>query len=263
METRNLKMHQIFCAAAFVLAGSLATQAADLKVKFVYGGDAEKPGAIDVNKDVEFCGKHGLVNEKLLVNPKNKGIQNVILYIYTGRGGTDLDDLGDIKPAKKTHVLANDKCRFEPRVVITQAGDTLKITNPDDVGHNANLGFFNNVGQNFTIPAKQEKSVELPLSEPAPMPVECNIHPWMKAYVVVLEHPFAAVSDANGELTITGLPAGEDLVFRVNHEAGKIEDVTVDGKEESWSRSKFEIELEEGMNDLGTVVIPADSLSAN
>ena len=104
--------------------------------------------------------------------------------------------------------------------------------------------------------------MELTESEPAPIPVDCNIHPWMKSFVVILDHPFAAVSDENGDLMIKGLPAGQELVFRANHEAGRINDVTINGKDEEWSRSRFELEIKPGLNDLGTVVIPADSLSA-
>jgi plastocyanin len=232
----------------------------DLKIRFEYGGDPPAPSAIDVNKDVEYCGRTKLVNERLLVNPENRGIKNVVIYVYTGRGGSKLKDY---EPAKNTHTLANDKCRFDPRIVIAQTGDTLRVTNPDDVGHNANLAFFNNKQQNFTIPAGQEKSVELEKSEPAPIPVDCNIHPWMKSFVVVLDHPFVAVSDDNGDLMIKGLPAGKELVFRANHEAGSIKEVKINGKDEEWSRSRFELEIKPGMNDLGTVVIPADSLSGN
>jgi len=100
-------------------------------------------------------------------------------------------------------------------------------------------------------------------NEPAPIPVDCNIHPWMKSYVVVLDHPFAAVSDENGDLTIKGLPAGEELVFRVYHEAGGIKEVEINGKSEEWSRSRFKVDVKPGMNDLGTVVIPTDALSAD
>lgn len=238
-----------FCTVA-------AAETGDLKIKFQYGGDVPAPMLIKVDKDVEFCGKHKLENERLIVNPANKGIQNVVVYVYTGRGGSKLDD---VDPVNNTHTLANENCRFEPHIVIAQKGDTLKVTNPDAVGHNANLGFFNNKQQNFTIPAGQEKSVELEEDEPAPIPVDCNIHPWMKAYVVVLDHPFAAKSDENGELVIKGLPTGE-LVFRAYHEAGAIKEVEINGKEEEWSRSRFEIDIKPGMNDLGTVTIPADSL---
>jgi len=236
-----------FCSTANAQTG-------DLKVRFVFGGAAPVPSLVNVDKDVEYCGKHDLKNERLVVNPDNKGIKNVVLYVYTGRGGSKLDD---VAPANKTHTLANDKCRFEPHIVIAQTGDTLKVTNPDAVGHNANLGFFNNKQQNFTIPAGQEKSVELKESEPAPIPIDCNIHPWMKSYIVVLDHPFAAKSDENGDLVIKGLPAGE-LVFRVYHEAGGIKEVKVNGKDEEWSRSRFKLDIKPGMNDLGTVTIPAD-----
>lgn len=249
-----MKFHvSIASILSLVLCATASAETGDLKVRFVYGGDAPVPSLIDVNKDTEFCGKHNLKNETLIVNADNKGVKNVVLYVYTGRGGSKL---GDVAPANATHTLANKNCRFEPHIVIAQTGDTLKVTNPDTVGHNANLSFFNNKQQNFTVPASQEKSVELKESEPAPIPVDCNIHPWMKAYIVVLDHPFAAKSDENGELLIKGLPTGE-LVFRVYHEAGAIKKVKVDGKDEEWSRSRVKIDIKPGMNDLGTVTIPA------
>nr|WP_231612008.1 methylamine utilization protein [Novipirellula galeiformis] len=256
------RLTQMICgvAAASVLAATpSASQAGDLKIRFEYGGSAAEPAELVVNKDVAFCGKHPIQNERLLVNKENKGIQNVLVYVYTGRGGSKIDDV----PAKKaTHVLANDACRFEPHIVLCQVGDTLKVTNPDAVGHNANLPFFKNAAQNFLIPPQQDKSVLLEEAEPAPIPVECNIHPWMRAYVVVLEHPYVAKTDENGELVIKDLPEGKELTFRVFHEAGKIDEVTIDGKKEKWSRSRFDVKIKAGMNDLGTVVVPAKALSA-
>ena len=257
MKISNLPL--IALLFVFGAAPALA-QNGDLKIRFVYGGDPPDVAEVNVNKDVAFCGKNKVLNDRLLVNKENKGIKNVGVYVYTGRGGSDLDD---VEPAKNTHTLANSNCRFEPHIVIAQTGDTLKVTNPDAVGHNANLGFFNNKQQNFTIPAGQEKSVELERDEPAPIPVDCNIHPWMKAYVVVLDHPFAAASDENGDLLIKGLPAGEELVFRAYHEAGSLSEVKINGKDEEWKRSRFEVEIKPGLNDLGTVVIPDGALSAN
>lgn len=247
---------------AFALVTSIAcvTTAADtgdLKINFQYEGKAFTPKPINVNKDVEFCGKHGLADERLLINPTNQGIQNVIVYVYTGRGGSKLDD---VEPAGNSHTLANENCRFEPHIVIAQTGDKLKVTNPDPVGHNANMNFFENKAENLMIPSGKEQIVALEKPEPAPIPIDCNIHPWMKAYVVVLEHPYAAVSDENGDLTIKGLPAGDKLTFRIFHEAGAINEVTVDGKKENWKRSRFELKIKPGMNDLGTVVVPTDAL---
>ena len=77
-------------AVAFLLVSSVPAMAqkGDLKIHFEYGGDVPNPSAIDVNKDVQFCGRSKLMNERLLVNPKNKGVKNVVVYVYTGRGGS-------------------------------------------------------------------------------------------------------------------------------------------------------------------------------
>ena len=243
-------------ALFFPSTGVSAQETGDLKITFKYGGD-EVPELKDINvtADAAYCGKHNLKDPSLIVNPENKGIANVIVYIYTKRNDPKIDAP---KSEPKIVELANKGCQFVPHVVITQAGDTLKVTNPDEVGHNANLQFFNNKAQNPTIPAGKSVEVQLEKAEPAPIPVACNIHPWMKGFIVVLDHPYAAVSDENGTLTIKGLPAGKKLVFRANHESAKIKEVQIDGKTEKWKRSRFEVEIKPGMNDLGEVVIGAD-----
>lgn len=256
-----MKISMLSAVALVLLAHAVPAnaQTGDLKIRFQFGGDAPKQSKINATADAAFCGKQDLLDESLIVNPENKGIKNVILAIYTGRGGSKLDP---VAPGKKEITLANEKCRFEPRVVIAQTGDILKITNPDSVGHNANLQFFNNEAKNPMIPPNQDVVVELKESEPGIVEVRCNIHPWMKASLLVLEHPYAAVSDENGDVVIKGIPVGKH-VFRANHETGKIQDVSVEGKKEEWSRSRFELEIKPGMNDLGTVVIPAASFSSN
>lgn len=246
--------------SGFVTTHALSAEDATLKLRLVYDGDAPKADLVDPNKDVDFCGKHTIVNEKLLVNEQNNGIRNAIVYVYTRSSG---DDLPELSPANKTHELANDKCRFEPHVVLAQTGDSLKITNPDPIGHNANLNFFRNTAQNLMIPSGQEKVVELKEAEPAPIPVDCNIHPWMRSYVVVLEHSFADISDQDGNIEISGLPAGKEITFAIRHEAGKIDEVTIDGKKTDWKRQRFEVDLKPGVNDLGDVMVPGDALSAD
>ena len=235
---------------------SAAAETGTLKMRFVYGGDPPAPEKIVPDRNVQFCGQFDLVDESLLVNPDNKGIKNVIVYVYTGRGGSDLPAR---KPKNAIHVLANKNCRFDPRVIIAQTGDTLRITNPDPIGHNANLNFFTMPAQNLMIPAGQQKDVKLGKAAPTSIVVDCNIHPWMRAYVMVLEHPYADVSGDDGSITIEGLPAGEELTFRVYHETGRIDEVTVDGEKESWRRSRFDLEVQPGMNDLGDVIVPANA----
>lgn len=234
-------------------ATTASAETGSLTMQFVFDGVAPVPEKVVPNKDIDFCGKFPLVEESLLVDNVTLGIRNVIVCAYK------LDD--DLVDAAKnqTRVLANEGCRFEPRIVCAQVGDTLKVTNPDTVGHNANISFFKNKEANPMIPAGGAVEIQLTEEEPAPIPVVCNIHPWMKAYVVVNEHSFAGVSGEDGTLTITGLPAGEEIEFRVYHELGKIADVIVDGKPATWKRSRFDVKIKAGENNLGTVIVPASA----
>jgi plastocyanin len=241
------------------LAGTASAQdgTGTLKMRITYGGDPPVPAKIDVNKDVEFCGKFGLVEERLVVNPENKGIKDIVVYVYTGRGGTDLPEM-DLE--NETLILANDQCRFAPHVVIAKAGDLLQITNPDEVGHNANISAFANQSINVTLAPGAKHDFPLENPERGPMKVECNIHPWMTGWVFVQDHPFIAKSNENGELEIKGLPTG-DVTFRIWAEAadGAIKEVQINGKSEKLRLNRFELDIEEGENDLGTFEIPADA----
>jgi len=256
-RTPRLSVARVACLTAVLFASSAVDQeTGTLRMTFKYKGDPPKPGTIDPTNDKAFCGQKEIPDESLLVNPENNGIKNVIVYVYTGRRGTELPDM---ELEAKTHVLANQDCRFQPHVLIAKKGDTIKVTNPDKVGHNANFAFFRNDSQNVTVPAGGEVEIELEEAEPAPIPVACNIHNWMKAQVVVLDHPFAAKSDENGVLEIKGLPTGDEIVFRANHESGSLSDVIINGEEESWRGNRFEVEIEPGMNDMGTIEVPASA----
>lgn len=246
-------------AVCAMLAASAPVQADDtgtLRMTFKLKGSAVALPPISPNVDQAFCGKKEIPDETLVVNPANGGIKDIIVYVYTGSRGTELPEM-DLKP--ETHELANKDCRFEPHVLIAKKGDTIKVTNPDLVGHNANFQFFKNKAQNLTVPSGGFIEIELVEDEPAPIPVACNIHSWMKAQLVVLDHPFAAVSDENGVLEIKGLPAGGEVVFRANHGKGSLKEVIVNGKDTSWRSSKFEVEIEPGMNDMGTIEVPASA----
>ncbi|WP_353620871.1 methylamine utilization protein [Stieleria mannarensis] len=246
------------CAMLLASSPAQAQETGTLRMTFKLKGAAKTFPPIAPNVDQAFCGLKQIPDETLVVNPKNSGIKNVIVYVYTGRRGTELPEM-ELKP--ETHELANKDCRFEPHVLIAKKGDTIKVTNPDKVGHNANFQFFNNTQQNLTVPAGGAVEIELKEDEPAPIPVACNIHNWMKAQVVVLDHPFAAVSNEDGVLEIKGLPVGEEVVFRANHENGSLKEVIVNGEETDWRSSKFEVEIKAGMNDMGTIEVPVDAFS--
>jgi hypothetical protein len=248
----------MFVVSAFALPAT-GQETGTLKARFVYAGEALPPKPIEVNKDKDFCGKHSLVDERLLVNAEDKGIRDVILQLFTGRKG--YREPLEKRPAK-TVTLKTEHCRFEPHVVVLQAGDTLEIVPHDAVGHNANINFFVNPPQGMTVPRFANRVIPIEKAEPAPIPIDCNIHPWMRAYAVILDHPLVAVSDEHGNIVIEGLPTGRQLPFRIFHEAADsaIPEVTIKGKTIPLQRNMLEPEIAPGMNDFGTITIPAAAL---
>ena len=245
----------IFVSVSFGYS-ALAQETAILRATFQYDGDPPKLDPIEPRLDRKFCGNVAIPDERLVVNPDNRGIKNVLVYVFTGRRGTELPDL---KHNAETRVLKTVHCRFEPHILIAQKGDQLRVQYEDPVGHNANISFFNNGALGFTLPPGAPLVRSLDEAEPAPVPVQCNIHPWMAAYLVVLDHPFAAVSGENGMLEILGLPVGQRVIFRAFHESARLREVERDGITETWKNSKFEHVLQSGVNDLGIIKIPASS----
>ena len=109
-----------------------------------------------------------------------------------------------------------------PKSVAT--GEKLINKNSASVPHNARgLGDgLVNAGFNDLIPAGKEIAFELkPYRNP--IPVGCNVHPWMRANIWVFDHPYFAVTKADGSFTMPIVPAGAEFTVMAWHElAGQI-----------------------------------------
>ncbi|MCU0713015.1 MAG: methylamine utilization protein [Pirellula sp.] len=236
---------------------SFAQKWADLKMTIVLTGEIRKAETAKVTDP--GCGVDSVLSEALVVNPSNKGIANVVFTLDTRKKKLKASDfhpdLAEIPSTKP--VLDNVKCVFVPHVLTMRAGQTLEVKNSDTVSHNAKMAFFENKEVNPVIPANSSVEIKTELEERAPTPVECNVHPWMKAYVFVSSHPYTGVSDENGVLTISKLPAGMPLDFRIWHESQdkSIQEVVVGGKKQEWAKGVTTLELKEGVNDLGKIEI--------
>ncbi|QDV45156.1 hypothetical protein Enr13x_50300 [Stieleria neptunia] len=242
-----------------LLVGNVtAEETATLKATFRFLGQPPAVQPIKPHLDRQFCGSVPIPDERLIVHGDNHGLKNVVLYVYTGRRGTVLPNP---KRRSETKLLQIKHCRFKPHILLAQKGDTLRVEDHDPVGHNANFQFFNNAPLGITRPVGAPWQRSLDESEPAPIPVRCNIHPWMNAYLLVLDHRLAGISDGDGKLEITGLPVGQKIVFRAFHESAKLSEVVVNGMAETWDGSRFERVLEAGVNDLGLIEIPASAFT--
>jgi hypothetical protein len=98
-------------------------------------------------------------------------------------------------------------------MLVMRAGQALRIRNSDDTLHNIHPRPQVNSEFNIGQPRKDMESVregEKGFAKPEVMiPVGCDVHPWMRAYISVLEHPFSAVTKEDGTFEIKGLPAGD------------------------------------------------------
>ncbi len=158
-----------------------------------------------------------MVNESLLVDSTG-GLANVVLYLRNRNVEVHPDYAAS---ANERAVLDNKDCHFVPHVLVMHTSQPFIIKNSDSVGHNTNAALTANAPFNVIIPAGKEAEEKLSSAETAPATVTCNIHPWMKGYVVVLSQPYVAVSAKDGTFEIKNVPAGIPLEFQAWHEAAQ------------------------------------------
>ena len=143
-------------------------------------------------------------------NPKpdwvitNQGrLANAFIYVKGDTLNADQFQLPD------SEVIMNQRaCYFEPHVFGLRVGQSLRIINGDPTQHNVHPTPKLNQEWNQTQPASAPPIVKTFSRAEVMIPIKCNQHPWMKAYVGVMNHPYFAVSDRSGNFEIRGLPAG-------------------------------------------------------
>jgi plastocyanin len=118
-------------------------------------------------------------------------------------------------------VLDQKGCRYNPHILGIMAGQPLKITNTDTADHNIHDMPSNNPPFNESqMPTDKPVIKKLPNAEMM-IPVQCNQHPWMRAYINVMSHPYFAVSGPDGSFEIKNLPPGEYTIAAVHERFGE------------------------------------------
>jgi hypothetical protein len=140
--------------------------------------------------------------EESVIPGANGGLANAFVYVVGA------DEEPGSSPAQEALILEERDCRFRPRVVGARTGQLLRIVNRDPTVHDPTVDASDNRSWSQTQPfAGMALEGRLEHAE-VMIPVRCSIHPWMQAWVGVLDHPHFAVTDAAGEFTIDGLAAG-------------------------------------------------------
>ncbi len=229
-----------------------------LKGQFLWTGTIPTPQPLVIERDAEVCGANGLTDESLLISSKSRGVQNVVVWLDS-RSSVPIHP--ELKESPAPVKLDNRGCRFEPRVAVLRTGGVLQLVNSDPVAHNAAVYLKRSTPFNDVIPHGMPLERTLKKAEQLPARVDCSIHPWMKAWLLVLDHPYAAVTDADGRFSLPKLPAGE-WTFRVWQErVGYLKQVRRSSTVEVLDRGQLKLVIPaDGELDTGELVLSAESL---
>jgi hypothetical protein len=194
--------------------------------KISYDGAAPELKKIDMSQDANCAGSSGdkTADDLLVADGK---LANVFVYL---KGGP-VDKFSFPTPSDPV-VLDQQGCRYHPRVFGIQTNQAFKVTNSDNTTHNIHPSPKTNPEWN-KMQAQGSAPIEEKFKRPETLiPVKCNQHPWMKASIGVLAHPYFAVSAKDGTYTIKNVPPGTyTLVFWHETKGEQTQQITIAAKE--------------------------------
>jgi plastocyanin len=204
------------------------------RVKFT--GAKPANAKIDMAEEPECKKKHTTQpTAETAVIGANGALANVFVYVKSGLPA------GAKYPAPSTPVVIDqDGCHYTPHVIGIQVGQTLEIRNSDPVLHNIKAKGTKNRPFNISQPTAGMKTNRTFSAPEVMVPLECNVHGWMNAFVGVQPHPFFAVSGTDGSFTIKGLPAGTYTIEAWHEKFGtQTATVTIAGTESKTQEFTF------------------------
>lgn len=156
-------------------------------------------------------------DERILVDPRTRGLANVFIYLLRAPAGRPQKPQAAAEPEV---VIKIDQMRYQPHTALVRTNQKLRLISHSPEAHAPHpRPIQNTVGVKLLqAPDKIGLAMEMTVAEPVPIEIGDDIHPWMRTWVLVSDHPYAAITDNEGRFSIKGLPAGEHS-FRVWHEA--------------------------------------------
>lgn len=187
----------------------------------MFEGTPPEPQVINMDAEPKCAEMYteGPFSQNVVVN-ENGTLANVFVYVKSG-----LDGMTFPTPSERV-VLDQVNCRYVPHVLGVQTNQPILIRNSDDLLHNVNPEPKNSRSFNVGQPKKDmETERSFPAAE-VMIPVGCDVHGWMSAYIGVVDHPYFATTGENGSFELANLPPGE-YVVEAWHEVYGSQEMTV------------------------------------
>ncbi|MFZ3217242.1 MAG: carboxypeptidase regulatory-like domain-containing protein [Candidatus Acidiferrales bacterium] len=169
-----------------------------------WSGPIPKIPKLAITKNPDVCDPEGMKTrdlERLLINPDGGGVANTVVFLRGITRGKAMD----LPPSRQQ--LNQKTCRYIPHIMIVPESSALKIESTDPVLHTVQM--FGAASNNIPFPF-QNQFIPVTLQRPGVIELKCNAgHVWMNANVLVVRHPYYAVTDENGAYKLSDVPPGE------------------------------------------------------
>ena len=218
---RGKQIFFIVGITALCAAAATSVSAATLKGNVRYAGARVEKKTVPVTIDQYLCGKEKEAGD--LVLSSNSGIRNVVVSLHGVPAGSK-------PPANGAPVKMDQKqCVFVPRVVVVPVGGTVEFLNSDRLLHNVRGSGKENPPFNRAQP--HARTISIVFKSPEILRVDCDLHSWMRGWIVVAEHPFYAVTNEEGEFVFENVPPGKYKLQAWQETLGRAnQEVTVGGE---------------------------------
>ncbi len=168
-----------------------------------------------INKDVEICDPQGQKKrdyERLLVGA-NGGVANTVVFLKNITKGKAMD-LPETRQA-----LNQRTCRYEPHVLLVPGNGTVQLRSSDPILHTVHMSGASDYNLPFPF---ANQTVTRTMNREGLVDLRCNAgHVWMNAEMMVVSHPYYAVTDEDGNFRLTNVPPGEYQI-EAWHEGWKV-----------------------------------------
>ena len=198
-----------------VSVGGVDQPGGTIKGTVKFDGRKAKRKPIRMSADAYCNGAHKdskPLNERYVFGD-NDTLVNVFVWVSKGLSGSSVSAKGKAR-------IDQTGCVYVPHVSGVTVNQELDIINSDNTLHNVKMNSSSNGSFNEGMPVKGMVLTKKFGKPEVGIPFKCDVHPWMGAYLHVVEHPFFAVSGQDGTFEIRGLPAG-DYELSVWHEFDK------------------------------------------